>query len=101
MTNANQLLYSALSRLSRQMNCLEHEMAHSASTALALMPAISNCLTAEEQTQMLFLIEKVGASMETLNQSSTQNAHHPGIQPKHAAHFGVALPPYLDFYEKG
>lgn len=54
----------------------ERAVAQSDVAALDLTTTIFNCLTAEEHTQMLALIQKISASIETMDGSDDREHHH-------------------------
>jgi DNA-binding MarR family transcriptional regulator len=57
----------------------EKAAAQSSVTTHDLTTTMFNCLLPEEQTQMLVLVEKISASIETIVGSDAQDTHHHGL----------------------
>jgi DNA-binding MarR family transcriptional regulator len=55
-------------------------------TTLDLTTTLFNCLTTEEQCQMLALIKKLGTSIEAIDGSEAHHNHHHGPHHKHRGH---------------
>jgi DNA-binding MarR family transcriptional regulator len=68
--------------------------------ALDLTTGLFNGLTSEEQVQMLSLIEKLSASLETVDRPGIFREHHREFHEKHHRHHGRGRPDSIPFYLK-
>jgi DNA-binding MarR family transcriptional regulator len=64
----------------------EKEAKQSSVAAFDLTTIMFNCLTPEEQIQMLAFVEKISASLETIVGSDARDAHHHGMHKHHGHH---------------
>lgn len=64
----------------------EKAVVQSSAATLDLTTRMFNCLTSEEQTQLLALIEKISASMENIVGPDVHDNPHHGLQHEHHGH---------------
>jgi DNA-binding MarR family transcriptional regulator len=69
----------------------ERTLLQSNAAALDLAGILFNGLTPEEQAQMLSLIEKVSAGLETMDRSGMFGERHRGFHREHRRHHGGCL----------
>lgn len=64
----------------------EKAAAQSCAATLDLTSTMFNCLTPEEQAQMLALVEKISAGMESIVGSDIHDIYHHGMHKHHGQH---------------